>query len=239
MQVKCPKCGYMGNIVDKLVPEEGRTVKCPKCRNSFLISRPKSSLREGPVSEDTSTIPKTSDDQSLGFVVIQTPSGKLDATYIQPRKSEELQSGEKQQPKTSGKSSWFIAIIVLLSIAVLLVVIYFVNTTFAPTKNSIPLSPEEKRVAETKAILESSAEEFFKENGFLVNARVFSQLDAGYSDFTMQITYISEISDGRAHKSFENINDIFITALVIGKTFHHFETIYPDGHTEYCCKEFE
>ena len=40
MQVKCPNCGFSGNIADKLVPEEGRNVSCPKCRE------PASSLSE-------------------------------------------------------------------------------------------------------------------------------------------------------------------------------------------------
>ena len=41
MQVKCPSCGFSGNIADKLVPDEGRTVKCPKCKNGFFITKEK------------------------------------------------------------------------------------------------------------------------------------------------------------------------------------------------------
>ncbi len=39
MQVKCPNCGFSGNIADKLVPEEGRNVSCPKCKTGIFVKR--------------------------------------------------------------------------------------------------------------------------------------------------------------------------------------------------------
>ena len=40
MQVKCPKCGYTGAIADELVPEEGGTVECPRCRERSPVQKP-------------------------------------------------------------------------------------------------------------------------------------------------------------------------------------------------------
>ena len=39
MQVQCPKCGYTGQISDKLIPDGGRNVKCPKCSERFFIEK--------------------------------------------------------------------------------------------------------------------------------------------------------------------------------------------------------
>jgi predicted Zn finger-like uncharacterized protein len=39
MRIECPKCKYSGNIADQLVPEEGRTVGCPKCKERFFIQK--------------------------------------------------------------------------------------------------------------------------------------------------------------------------------------------------------
>jgi hypothetical protein len=47
MQVQCTKCGYMGNISEKLVPNEGRNLKCPKCKEMFFVR--KQGPGQGPV----------------------------------------------------------------------------------------------------------------------------------------------------------------------------------------------
>jgi len=39
MMITCPMCGHYGNISDKLVPEQGKYIVCPKCRERFFISR--------------------------------------------------------------------------------------------------------------------------------------------------------------------------------------------------------
>ncbi len=39
MQVQCPKCSYTGQISDKLIPDEGRNLKCPKCREQFFVEK--------------------------------------------------------------------------------------------------------------------------------------------------------------------------------------------------------
>lgn len=39
MQVQCPKCSYTGQISDKLIPDEGRNLKCPKCKEQFFIEK--------------------------------------------------------------------------------------------------------------------------------------------------------------------------------------------------------
>jgi predicted Zn finger-like uncharacterized protein len=40
MQIQCPKCKFTGTIADQLVPDEGRTVGCPKCKERFFIQKP-------------------------------------------------------------------------------------------------------------------------------------------------------------------------------------------------------
>jgi len=36
-QIVCPSCGHTGKINEKLIPPEGRNVKCPACKESFFI----------------------------------------------------------------------------------------------------------------------------------------------------------------------------------------------------------
>lgn len=36
-QIVCPSCGHTGNINEKLIPPEGRNVKCPTCKESFFV----------------------------------------------------------------------------------------------------------------------------------------------------------------------------------------------------------
>ncbi len=40
MKIQCPKCGYSGNLADQLIPDEGRTIGCPKCKERFSIKKP-------------------------------------------------------------------------------------------------------------------------------------------------------------------------------------------------------
>jgi len=44
MKITCPQCGASGNLSDKLIPDEGRNVKCPKCKHAFLITLPTTDL---------------------------------------------------------------------------------------------------------------------------------------------------------------------------------------------------
>jgi predicted Zn finger-like uncharacterized protein len=39
MRAQCPQCGFTGNIRDDLVPETGRTIACPRCKNTFFARR--------------------------------------------------------------------------------------------------------------------------------------------------------------------------------------------------------
>jgi predicted Zn finger-like uncharacterized protein len=56
MQIQCPKCKCTGNIADKLVPDEGRTVGCPKCKERFFI---KKLIAPETISDDMIDIGKT------------------------------------------------------------------------------------------------------------------------------------------------------------------------------------
>ncbi len=39
MKVECPKCSYVGNVPDKLIPDQGRDIKCPKCQVHFWVNK--------------------------------------------------------------------------------------------------------------------------------------------------------------------------------------------------------
>ncbi|MDO9067828.1 MAG: hypothetical protein Q7W05_05160 [Deltaproteobacteria bacterium] len=39
MDIKCPKCGKTGKIADVSIPEYGRTLNCPDCKQGFLITK--------------------------------------------------------------------------------------------------------------------------------------------------------------------------------------------------------
>jgi predicted Zn finger-like uncharacterized protein len=40
MKITCPTCRHEGNINEKLIPDEGRSVGCPKCGGRFFIKKP-------------------------------------------------------------------------------------------------------------------------------------------------------------------------------------------------------
>lgn len=40
MKVTCPKCGFQGNIKDELIPDDGKFLKCPKCKYDFYWMKP-------------------------------------------------------------------------------------------------------------------------------------------------------------------------------------------------------
>lgn len=39
MDIKCPKCGKAGKIADVSIPEYGRTLNCPACKQGFIVTR--------------------------------------------------------------------------------------------------------------------------------------------------------------------------------------------------------
>ena len=46
MKISCPKCGASGNLPDHEIPEEGRFLSCPKCKNGFDVKKPKATSNE-------------------------------------------------------------------------------------------------------------------------------------------------------------------------------------------------
>jgi predicted Zn finger-like uncharacterized protein len=46
MKISCPKCGASGNLPDHEIPEEGRFLSCPKCKNGFDVKKPKATVNE-------------------------------------------------------------------------------------------------------------------------------------------------------------------------------------------------
>ncbi|MBN2223186.1 MAG: zinc-ribbon domain-containing protein [Deltaproteobacteria bacterium] len=55
MRVSCPHCGGTGTISDALVPEEGRSIACPKCRTQFTVKRQTTETRSVATSLGTSS----------------------------------------------------------------------------------------------------------------------------------------------------------------------------------------
>ena len=49
MKITCTTCGFEGNISDKLIPDEGRSVGCPRCGGRFFIKKPRVSEVKDPV----------------------------------------------------------------------------------------------------------------------------------------------------------------------------------------------
>lgn len=43
MKITCPKCSYGGNLPDHEIPEAGRFVNCPHCRQGFTVRKPPAS----------------------------------------------------------------------------------------------------------------------------------------------------------------------------------------------------
>lgn len=41
MQITCPKCNACGTIPDHEIPETGRFISCPRCKEGFTISKPR------------------------------------------------------------------------------------------------------------------------------------------------------------------------------------------------------
>lgn len=39
MKVRCPDCDASGSVKDRLVPEGGRWIRCPVCKDRFFIER--------------------------------------------------------------------------------------------------------------------------------------------------------------------------------------------------------
>jgi hypothetical protein len=43
MKITCPSCHYECGIIVELIPEEGKFVTCPECKNRFAVAKPKPS----------------------------------------------------------------------------------------------------------------------------------------------------------------------------------------------------
>jgi len=46
MKITCPRCNASGNIPDHEIPEEGRFLSCPRCKNGFDVKKPKATTSE-------------------------------------------------------------------------------------------------------------------------------------------------------------------------------------------------
>lgn len=58
MIVTCPNCNHLGNISDTLIPEQGRYIVCPKCKERFLASKAQE-IQEGQRNTSTQNIERT------------------------------------------------------------------------------------------------------------------------------------------------------------------------------------
>lgn len=39
VKIRCPECGASGNVDERLIPDGGRFVRCPRCKNRFMVER--------------------------------------------------------------------------------------------------------------------------------------------------------------------------------------------------------
>ena len=94
MQVQCPKCGYTGQISDKLIPDGGRNVKCPKCSEQFFIEKSgvhhmtEDTYRPPPALEPTS--PDAGSGDRIPAGIYRPPAGTITThtgDAVAPRKS--------------------------------------------------------------------------------------------------------------------------------------------------------
>jgi hypothetical protein len=51
VKVRCPNCNSSGSVKDRLIPEGGRWIKCPVCRERFFVEKeasdPKTAVVDG------------------------------------------------------------------------------------------------------------------------------------------------------------------------------------------------
>lgn len=66
MKIVCPKCNATGNIPDHEIPETGRFLSCPRCKNGFDIKKPKATNSEYQVDVCPSCAYSTFGDERFG-----------------------------------------------------------------------------------------------------------------------------------------------------------------------------
>lgn len=67
MRVECPHCNTKGNIDDSLIPAGGRNIRCPKCRDLFLVG--------GTSVSDTSAVDTSASASGTAPIEEPSPSG--------------------------------------------------------------------------------------------------------------------------------------------------------------------
>ena len=94
MKVTCPNCSFAGNISDKLIPDAGRNVSCPKCGTKFVVRKTYASTLN--IERDQSEL-KTSD-ETLNYD--NTASGEKSASPVDVKN--ENQKGIVTPKKNTG-----------------------------------------------------------------------------------------------------------------------------------------
>lgn len=127
MRAHCPNCGFEGNVRDELIPEGGRTISCPKCKNTFLVrrgngqpGRPISGSghigRPQPAATGTAAPPRSAPRApspflivimavlflSLGFFGGYRYKGFVDGGTTAPTRAEKPEKGPKKPPGNAG-----------------------------------------------------------------------------------------------------------------------------------------
>ncbi|MBN2225655.1 MAG: zinc-ribbon domain-containing protein [Deltaproteobacteria bacterium] len=126
MKITCPQCGTSGNLSDKLIPDDGRTVKCPKCKHGFIVTPERQPILENEILDATYRTNKNS-----------LPINDL---------SENDRSLKSVDPKTA-KTAGIIGYICLVLFALFAIGIYVSNLTtdnnYIDRRNA-PLTKEDK-----------------------------------------------------------------------------------------------
>ena len=88
MQIECDKCHTKYNLDEAQVPDEGRKVRCSKCKNIFTVLKPTMIAEPSPVGASPKapeTAPRKAQREQMTF-----PTGDMDAMEEEPQ----IDSGE-------------------------------------------------------------------------------------------------------------------------------------------------
>ncbi len=123
MIIECPNCHTKFNVKDELIPEEGRKVKCSKCKNIFIAHKTKPEEKEEVFILAEDEIPSqdvpTSDDKKVSKIEepkkeekLEKELKKITTQYQKPKPQ------KKQKAKSSSYKSFYLITLAMLIFAI-------------------------------------------------------------------------------------------------------------------------
>ncbi|MBV5341273.1 MAG: zinc-ribbon domain-containing protein [Deltaproteobacteria bacterium] len=86
MKISCPKCNASGTIPDHEVPESGRFISCPRCKEGFTVNKPGSGTDAYLVDTCPSCGFSTFDDETFGTC---PKCGVMIKTFVERQREEQ------------------------------------------------------------------------------------------------------------------------------------------------------